>query len=473
MIAMTLHEVAEVVNGVVHDAPEPVTVTGPAFLDSRRVEPGGLFAAFVGAAADGHDYAPGAVEAGAAAVLASRPVGVPAVVVADPQQALGLLARHVLSRLPAAKVLAVTGSQGKTSTKDLLARVLADAAPTVATFGSFNNELGLPLTVLRADEQTRFLLLEMGARGGGHLRTLCEIARPDVSVVLNVGKAHIGEFGSQAAIAAAKGELVEALDHDGVAVLNADDPLVSQMSRRAAGRVITFGADPRAELRISGLALDERGRARLRLTHENRAVELALSLVGEHQALNAAAAAAASLAVGITLEDACRVMAGVESLSPWRMEVHERPDGVTVLNDSYNANPDSMAAALKALVAIGLGRGQPGGGGGRTVAVLGEMRELGESSAAEHEAVGRLAVRLGVRQLLVVGQAARPVHEGACQESSQGGESVFVADNDEAVTWLREAVRPGDVVLVKASRGARLDQVAEALLRPEAAEHGR
>ena len=470
MITMTLAEIADVVHGAVHDGPDTLTVTGPAFLDSRHVEPGGLFAAFAGAEADGHDYAARAVEAGAAAVLGTRPVGVPSVVVADQQEALGRLARHVLSRLPGLTVVAVTGSQGKTSTKDLLAAVLADAAPTVATYGSFNNELGLPLTVLRAEGTTRFLLLEMGARGAGHLRTLCDIAQPDVSVVLNVGKAHIGEFGSQAAIAAAKGELVEVLHADGAAVLNADDPLVAAMAGRTAARVLTFGTSPAADLRVSDLTLDERGRPRLRLAHDGVVVPLALRLVGQHQALNAAAAAAASLAVGIPLPDACRVLGEVESLSQWRMEVRERADGVTVLNDSYNANPDSMAAALRALVAIGPAT-DPEGGGRRTVAVLGEMRELGESSAAEHEAVGRLAVRLGVRRLLVVGEAARPVHQGACQERSQGEESVFVADNDEAVTWLREELRPGDVVLVKASRGARLDQVAEALLdRPEAPE---
>ena len=466
MIAMTIAEIAEVVGGVVHDAPAGLTVSGPAFLDSRAVEQDGLFAAFAGAEVDGHDYAEGAVAAGAAAVLCSRPVGVPAVVVPDAQQALGVLARHVLTLLPELTVLAVTGSQGKTSTKDLLAAVLAEAAPTVATLGSFNNELGLQLTVLRADASTRYLLLEMGARGVGHLRMLCDIAPPDVSLVLNVGKAHIGEFGSQEAIAAAKGELVEALRPDGVAVLNADDPLVAAMASRTSAPVLTFGLAPTAGLRVSDLRLDERGRPRLRLTAEGREVDLELQLVGEPQARNAAAAAAAATAVGVPLEDACRVLAGVESLSQWRMEVRERADGVTVVNDSYNANPDSMAAALSALAAIG--RGRPGG---RTIAVIGEMRELGESSAAEHEAVGRLAVNLGVRRLLVVGEAARPAHLGAAEESAASAEeqeSVFVADNDEAVSWLREEVRPGDVVLVKASRGARLDVVAAALLAQEA-----
>ena len=467
MIPMTLQAIADVVGGVVHDDPDQVVVTGPAFLDSRQPEPGGLFAAFAGEQVDGHQFAAGAVAGGAAAVLGARPVGVPAVVVTDQQDALGRLARHVLESLPGLGVLGVTGSQGKTSTKDLLAAVLDADAPTVATRGSFNNELGLPLTVLRADEGTRHLLLEMGARGVGHLSELCRIAPPDVSVVLNVGKAHLGEFGTQADIATAKGELVEALAADGVAVLNADDPLVSAMAARTAARVLTFGTAAGSDVWLDDLTVDEQGRPRFTLTHGGRTVDCSLQLVGQHQALNAAAAATAAVAVGITLEDACRVLSGVSSLSQWRMEVAHRSDGVTVVNDAYNANPDSMEAALRSLVSIGTGRGE----GARTVAVLGEMRELGESSDAEHEAVGTLAVRLGVHQLLVVGEAARAVHRGASTgrtagtpDSGRGEEPVFVADNDEAVAWLTEHVRPGDVVLVKASRGARLDVVAQAVL---------
>ena len=467
MIPMTLQAIADVVGGTVHDDPDQVTVTGPAFLDSRQVEEGGLFAAFAGERVDGHEFAAGAVERGAAAVLAARPVGVPAVVVADQQEALGRLSRHLLDALPQLQVLAVTGSQGKTSTKDLLAAVLGAAAPTVATYGSFNNELGLPLTVLRADGTTRYLLLEMGARGRGHLRELCRIAPPDVSLVLNVGKAHLGEFGTQADIAAAKGELVEVLGADGVAVLNGDDPLVAAMAERTSARVLTFGSSPDVDVALGDLRLDEQGRPHFTLTHDRTTAACVLQLVGEHQARNAAAAAAAAVAVGLPLEDPCRVLSGVATLSRWRMEVHHRSDGVTVVNDAYNANPDSMAAALRALGAIGAGREE----GARMIAVIGEMRELGESSDTEHETVGRLAVRLGVHQLLVVGEAARAAHRAASAEhnagqpdSGQGEEPVFVADNDEASGWLARHVRPGDVVLVKASRGAQLDLVAQTLL---------
>ncbi|HET6563294.1 MAG TPA: UDP-N-acetylmuramoyl-tripeptide--D-alanyl-D-alanine ligase [Marmoricola sp.] len=469
MIPLSLHEIAAAVGGEVHDDPAGVTVSGPAFQDTRAPEPGGLYVAFVGAHVDGHDLAGDAVGAGASAVLGSRPVGVPAVVVDDVQAALGLLARHLLARLPGVTVLAVTGSQGKTSTKDLLAAVLSANASTVATRGSFNNEIGLPLTVLRADVGTRYLLLEMGARGIGHLTTLCQVAPPDVSLVLNVGKAHLGEFGTQADIAVAKGELVEALAEDGVAVLNADDPLVAAMARRTRGRVLTFGTGEDADVRLADVRLDAEGRPEMTITHGGRPVALSLRLVGEHQARNAAAAVAAAAAVGIPVEDACRILSGVESLSQWRMEVHRREDGLTLVNDAYNANPDSMEAALRALAAIGRGRG----GAVRTVAVLGEMRELGESAPAEHEAVGRLAVRLGVHRLVVVGDAARAVHQGALLEGAQGEDAVLVADNDEAVRWLGAHAGPDDVVLVKASRGARLDVVADALLRASGTEDAR
>jgi UDP-N-acetylmuramoyl-tripeptide--D-alanyl-D-alanine ligase len=463
MIPMTLHEIAAVVGGEVHGDPggeQPVTVTAPAFIDSRSPAVGGLFVAFVGERVDGHDFAAAALDGGAAAVLGTRPVDAPCVVVADPMEALSTLARHVLAELSHVRVVALTGSQGKTSTKDLLAQVLASAGTTVATAGSFNNEIGLPLTVLRADADTEFLVLEMGARGIGHLAPLCEIAPPDVSLVLNVGKAHIGEFGTQEDIAQAKGEIVEALTDEGTAVLNADDTLVRGMAPRSRGRILTFGESAGADVRLEGLHLDELGRPRFELVTAEASAPVALTLVGEHQAHNAAAAAAVAVALGLPLEQVATALATAAPASRWRMEVHERSDGVTVINDAYNANPGSMRAALKALAAVGRGKGPET----RTVAVLGEMRELGESSRDEHDAVGRLVVRLDISQLLVVGEEARPMHLGACLEGSWGEESVFVPDNDQALAWLREHLGPGDVVLLKASRAAALEVVAEALL---------
>jgi UDP-N-acetylmuramoyl-tripeptide--D-alanyl-D-alanine ligase len=451
MIPMSLPQIAAVVGGEVHDDPG-VTVSAPAFVDSRLPEQGGLFVAFHGANVDGHDFADAAVEGGAAAVLGSRPVGHPCVVVEDPLAAVATLAQHVLAQLPGVRVVALTGSQGKTSTKDLLAQVLADAGSTVATAGSFNNELGLPLTVLRAEPATEFLVLEMGARGVGHLAPLCEIAPPQVSLVLNVGKAHLGEFGTQEDIAQAKGEIVEALDADGVAVLNADDRLVAAMASRTQARVLTFGEAGTSDVRLENLDVDELGRPRFDLVSGENSAHVAMGLVGEHQAHNAAAAAAVAVALGVPLDRAAASLAAATPASRWRMEVDERSDGVLVINDAYNANPDSMRAALKALAAVGRGRGT----GTRTIAVLGEMRELGESSREEHDAIGRLAVRLDISRLLVVGEPARPMHLGACLEGSWGEESTFVEDNDQALAWLRENLGPDDVVLLKASRAAAL-----------------
>jgi UDP-N-acetylmuramoyl-tripeptide--D-alanyl-D-alanine ligase len=461
MIPMTLAEIAHVVGGEpVHD--DGRTVDGPAFLDSRIAERGGMFVAIAGEHVDGHDYAATALDGGAAAVLSSRDTGGPGVVVDDPVTALAELARHLLARLPSIKVVALTGSQGKTSTKDVLAQVLTDAGTTVATFGSFNNELGLPLTVLRADASTEFLVLEMGARHVGDLTASCAVAPPLVSLVLNVGKAHLGEFGSQEAIARAKGEIVEALppaDRGGVAVLNADDPLVAAMASRTTARVSTFGTGRDADVRLEDLVVDELGRPTFDLVVGDERRSVSLGLIGEHHASNATAVAAVALALAVPLDSVVGSLATATATSPARMELTERADGVTVLNDAYNANPDSMRAALKSLAAIG--RGRPGS---RTMAVLGEMLELGESSREEHDAIGRLVVRLDIHQLLVVGEGAKPIHLGACLEGSWGGESVFVPDPDAALGWLRENLTDGDVVLFKSSKAAQVRRVADAVL---------
>jgi UDP-N-acetylmuramoyl-tripeptide--D-alanyl-D-alanine ligase len=463
MIPMTLVEVADCVGGRLA-APHPeavrdIMVTGPASVDSRAVEAGGLFVALAGEQVDGHDFAAAAVANGASAVLSTRPVeGVPCVVVEDAVVALGLLARDVRCRLPGCMVIGITGSQGKTGVKDLLAQVLGRAGRTIASQGSYNNEIGVPLTALHADRDTRFLVSELGARGRGHIGYLAEIVRPHLGVVLNVGVAHLGEFGSRDAIAVAKGELVEMLPADGVAVLNADDDLVRAMARRTAARVLTFGSGD-ADVRYSTVDVDQSGRPHFRLACDEGEADLTLQLVGEHNASNAAAAAAAALAAGLGWTDVVEGLAAATPRSRWRMEVHERADGVTVVNDAYNANPDSMRAALKTLAVLG-------GGRRRTVAVLGEMRELGAASQEQHDAIGRLVVRLNVSRLVVVGEGARPTHLGAGLEGSWAGESVFVPDAESAVEFLRDDIAPGDVVLVKASRAAGLERVAEALLRP-------
>ena len=461
MIPLTLAEVAAATDGQVHDADPALTVDAPPVVDSRAAVPGSLFVAVQGERVDGHDFAADAVAAGAVAALATRPLGLPAVVVADPVAALGRLARLVLDRLPGVAVVGITGSSGKTSTKDLLAQVLTRHGSTVAPAGSYNNEIGLPLTVLQAQASTRHLVVEMGARGAGHLRYLCDIAPPRVGVVLNVGSAHLGEFGSREGIAAAKGELVEALPPDGMAVLNADDPLVAAMAARTRARVVRFGEDPAADVRAQDVRLDPLGRAGFRLVTPEGGGEVSLQLHGEHQVSNALAVAAVARELGMDVQTVAEELSSARARSRWRMEVTERADGVVVVNDAYNANPESVRAALKALVAMAAGR--------RTWAVLGEMRELGELAAEEHDAIGRLAVRLDVNRLVAVGEAARAVHLGASLEGSWGGESVSVPDAAAALELLRAEVRPGDVVLVKASRAVGLERVAEGLLAGEGA----
>jgi UDP-N-acetylmuramoyl-tripeptide--D-alanyl-D-alanine ligase len=303
----------------------------------------------------------------------------------------------------------------------------------------------------------------MGARHVGNIRELCEELRQHVGHVLIVGTAQLCEFGSREANAQTKGELVESLAEDGTAVLNADDRLVAGMAPRTRAAVTTYGESPDAEVRVDGLVLDDTGCPEFDLVTGAGTAHVRLRLLGEHQAGNAAAAAAVALSLGLGLDQVAAALSAATNASRWRMEQHERADGVLVVNDAYNANPESMRAALKALAAIARGRGP----GTRSVAVLGEMRELGESSREEHDAIGRLAVRLDISQLVVVGEPARAIHLGASLEGSWGDESVFVSDNDEATAWLREHLQPGDVVLVKASRAAALEQVAEALLEEE------
>ncbi|MEV0639779.1 UDP-N-acetylmuramoyl-tripeptide--D-alanyl-D-alanine ligase [Streptomyces sp. NPDC050619] len=457
MIALSLAEIAAVVGGQTYDIPDPsVQVTGPVVRDSREVEPGTLFAAFVGEHVDGHDFARAVIEGGAVAVLASRPVGVPAIVVEDVQTALGALARHVVRRL-GATLVALTGSAGKTSTKDLIAQVLRHKAPTVFTPGSFNNEIGLPLTALSATEETKFLVLEMGARGIGHIRYLTDLTPPKLGLVLNVGTAHIGEFGGREQIAQAKGELVEALPEDGTAVLNCDDPLVRAMASRTKAKVILFGESGEADVRAENVRLTDSGQPSFRLHTPSGASEVTMRLYGEHHVSNALAAAAVAHELGMSAEEIATALSEAGSLSRWRMEVTERPDGVTVVNDAYNANPESMRAALRALAAMGRGR--------RTWAVLGKMAELGDEALAEHDAVGRLAVRLNVGKLVAVGgREASWLQLGAYNEGSWGEESVHVSDAQAAIDLLRSELRPGDVVLVKASRSVGLESLAQALL---------
>lgn len=454
---MTLDEIAAATGGRLVNAPAPVTVTGPVEYDSRRIVPGGLFAAFEGEKADGHDYAATAMKAGAAAVLSTRDTGEPGVVVEDLLKALAELAHVVVERLGELTVVGLTGSSGKTTTKDYLGQLLSRLGPAIAPAGSLNNELGFPYTVLQATAETRFLVLEMGARGVGHIRYLTEIARPDVGVVLNVGRSHIATFVSLEGTALAKGELVEALSADGVAVLNADDPRVAGMAPRTRARVLLVGESESADIRAEQVTLDDQGRASYVLTAAGRRGHVRLRVAGRHQVGNTLSAAAVALSLGMEFDDVVSALGEVGITSVRRMDVFTRPDGVTVIDDSYNANPSSMAAALRALASMASGR--------RTTAVLGYMAELGEFERSSHEEMGRLAAELGVDRLVVVAENARPVLDGATGFQGWAGQAFFAADQAAAIEIVRSDLRADDVVLVKGSRYRTWDVVDA--LRPE------
>ena len=454
MIPMTTGQIALAVGGTLVEATGDEMVTSVC-SDSRDAIAGSMFVAIAGERVDGHEFAQQVFAAGASAILAARPVGGPAVVVADPVAALGRLAAHALTGLDVT-VVAVTGSSGKTSTKDLIAQVVDP--PVVAPIGSFNTDVGLPLTVLRADEHTRVLVLEMGMRGHGHIRTLTQIAPPNISVVTNVGTAHLELLGSQAGIAQAKGEIVEALTADGLAILNADDPYVASMSARTVARVMTYGLTDDTDVQAQSIVLDELARPSFVLRHGSKYGWATMSLHGVHQVLNALAAAAVGFSMGLDMETVTRRLAEAEPRSKWRMEVSERSDGVVVINDAYNANPESMRAGLEALAAMGDGR--------ETWAVLGEMREIGPTTAAEHAAIGARTQELGIDHIVAVGEGARSLAEGA-----NGGPSevLWLPDPASALDHVARHVHPGDAVLIKASRSIGLDVIAAGLLEGRSA----
>ena len=401
---------------------------------------------------------------GASAVLCTRQVDAPHVLVTDCVQAYGDIAKLHRQSLKAA-VVAITGSSGKTSTKDLLAHVLRQCGATIAPPGNFNNELGLPRTVLSAQADTDFLVLEMGMRGIGHIQYLCEIAAPQVGVVLNVGTAHIELLGSREAIAAAKSEIVQSLPSDGVAVLYADDAVVAAMAHRTSARVVTFGESPSADVRISAVHLDENARPRFTLTYAGESFPVALHMVGEHQALNAAAVVAAAIAVGIEPGRACSLLDTATSESKWRMEVTELPNNITIINDAYNANPESMRVGLKTLKAMAHGR--------RSWAILGEMKELGAESMTAHDDIGRLCVRLDINRMVGIGDAGKIMQMGAAQEGSYANEAQWVDTPETAVQLLKAEINPGDVIFIKASRGVALERVASALIEHFSRENTR
>ncbi|WP_423923984.1 UDP-N-acetylmuramoyl-tripeptide--D-alanyl-D-alanine ligase [Frigoribacterium sp. 2-23] len=459
MIALTPVEIAEIVDGrlvLPADAVGDITTTpldGSVETDSRLVGPGSIFFALPGEVTDGYAFIDAATAAGASLVVAERDVETTAalIVVEDGVVALSRLAAAVVERVRRhgdLKVVGVTGSNGKTSTKNMLRAILSDIAPTVAPEGSFNNHVGAPISMLRVTDETRYLVVEMGASGPGEIARLVDIARPDTGVVLKVGLAHAGGFGGIEGTRAAKAEMVTDLPASGTAVLNADDDRVAGMASVTAARVVTFGQSDSADYRASDIDVTVDGTS-FTFAHGDLTRRVSLRILGEHHVMNALAALTVVGEWGVDLERAVSVLEGVTRAERWRMEVLDAGDGVIVVNDAYNASPDSVAAALKTLAQIT-------GDERRSIAVLGEMAELGEMARDEHDRVGRLVVRLNVKQLIVVGQAARHVHMAAGLEGSWDGESVLVDTIDEAYDLLRPALRSGDVVLVKSSKSAGL-----------------
>jgi UDP-N-acetylmuramoyl-tripeptide--D-alanyl-D-alanine ligase len=453
VIALTLAEIATILDGTLSGADGSATVSGTVQTDSRLVEAGSIFFALPGEETDGHLFASTAVDAGAALIITERQLDLPGaqIVVANGVAALAALATEVVARVRAVgnlTVVAITGSNGKTTTKNLLRAILSAQAPTVAPQGSFNNHVGAPISMLGITEDTRYLLVEMGASGAGEIARLVRIARPDIGVVLKVGLAHVGEFGGIDAVQRAKSEMVTDLPATAVAILNIDDARVAAMAELTAATVRTFGLSGAAGVRAESIEATATGTSFVAITPSGTA-PVRLRILGEHHVSNALAALAVADELGLPLAETITALEGVARAERWRMEVLDRPDGVVVINDAYNASPDSTAAALKTLAQI-VGPGQ------RSVAVLGEMAELGEYADEEHDRVGRLVVRLNVHKLVVVGRRARHIHNAAGLEGSWDGESILVETPEEAYDVLRDELRGGDIVLVKSSKSAGL-----------------
>ncbi|AZA11771.1 UDP-N-acetylmuramoyl-tripeptide--D-alanyl-D-alanine ligase [Corynebacterium gerontici] len=484
MIPMNLSEIAKAVGGQLSEnATGEEQITGGVEFDSRQVAPGDLFVALQGARVDGHDFAQAVMEQGAAGALLFRDVGVPGVIVAPVDSghsnayatahdatgaaaaviaAMSALARNLCDALaPGLTVIGVTGSAGKTSAKDMMASIFRATGDTVAPPGSFNNEIGHPYTVLRCTQDTRYLVSELSARGVGHIAALAEVAPPKIGVVLNVGSAHLGEFGSQATIAQAKGELVEALPADGHAVLNADDPHVAVMADRTQAQVWRFGQGEDADVQASNIRLDALARPSFSLRTPQGDAEVNLQVSGEHQVSNALAAITAALAAGLELDLILTALRAHQGASAHRMDVHHRSDGLIVIDDAYNANAESMRAGLRAAVSTAQARG------GRAFAVLGPMGELGEDAIEAHRALGAELKEIGIRGVVVVGnnEDARALADAA------GQLTIAVVDsNEDAATAIDPVLRDADTVLVKASNAFKLWQVAESLLNTNANE---
>jgi UDP-N-acetylmuramoyl-tripeptide--D-alanyl-D-alanine ligase len=462
MIELTVEQISNAVQGsVVGDG--TVKVTGSVETDSRLVKPGSLFVAKPGEVTDGHNFAAKAQQSGAVALLVERvldEVAIPQILVEDSVLALGLLAKFVLAEIrkqTGVRVIGVTGSNGKTTTKNMLRQVLSEIGETIAPIESYNNEVGAPYSILQTNLNTKFLVVELGAGGPGSIDYLAQIAKPDIGVVLKVGLAHVGEFGGIETTAQIKSELVQALGDDAVVVLNADDGYVADMAGLTQAKKIWFGTSSDADYQASDQQVAIDGTSFNLHWPDGVVTPVKLQILGEHHVMNALATLAVADILGAPREKAIAALEAMPLAERWRMQVFNRADGVTIINDAYNASPDSVKAALQTLAQLGKS-------GRRTIAILGEMAELGSASREQHDAIGRIVVRLNISQLIVVGAAAKLIHMGAEQEGSWDGESKFFESIDEALAHVRGMLRAGDLVLVKSSKSANLRHLGDNLM---------
>ena len=466
MIKLTLKEIAQAVNGKVDDSYSNILVSGNVEIDSRKVKAGDLFVAINGQKVNGADFAQEAINNGAVAIICEKQISnLPCILVEDgivgandehqsSVLALSKLAKYVLEKLPHIKKIALTGSSGKTTTKDLISDLAELIGPTVAPEGSFNNEIGLPLTILKCDENTKVLVCEMGARRIGNIKQLCDIVKPDISLILNIGTAHIEIFGSKENILKAKSEIITSLDKKAIAILNKDDESFEKLKLLTKANILTFGIK-NAEVYATDIGLDNDGFASFKLNYNNEKADVKLKLVGLHQVSNSLAAAAALISLGVGVEKIAKQLSNSIPKSKMRMQVEQSKTGIEVINDTYNANPESVIAALETLKFKSQGR--------NTWAILGEMRELGTDSKFYHELIAQKIIDLEINNALVIGQGAKYIYDYLMINSYKGS-ATYSADVFEAFKICKVLLQDKDLVLVKASRSIGLERVAQVII---------
>ena len=454
MISLAASKIAEIVEGKLYG--EDISVTAAPVFNSTQATAGSIFLALKGPARDGHDFVSDAFAHGAVLALTTSQVSQRCIVVDDVTKALGMLAAFVRAELKNLKVIAITGSQGKTTTKDLLSHLLSSQGSTVAPQGNFNNEIGAPLTILECTQQTKFCIVEMGARHIGDIAALCQMAKPDIGVVLKVGRAHVGEFGSQEAIAKAKSEMISSLQPTSLAILGGYDEFTPKMAALHKGKTVVFGEKSSFEVRATDIEVRE-GRAHFDLVTPQGRAAVGLQVVGLHQIANALAVAAIAEGLGFNLDLIAQSLSMAKISSKWRMEIHEF-DGKVLINDCYNASPESMEAALRSLILFAQERG------GEAWAFLGKMHELGESSASDHARIGTLAQELGVDHLVCIG-APEYARDIVVKDEAAESMSVHYCADIEQAQSLSLIINAGDVALIKASRSEHLELLSDYILK--------